>query len=75
MLAHNKFHVSLMTYTAIAVIFTDFLTGVLTAMLIYCLLFKFFDKPNEELEERPATLGARHSVAAGYSEWKAGSAL
>jgi len=43
--AHNWFHFCLMLYTAIMVIVADFLTGVLTAMLLYGLLFKFLDKP------------------------------
>lgn len=44
-LAHNKFHAGLMTYTAVMVPMTDFLTGVLSALIIYGLLFKFLDKP------------------------------
>ena len=43
--AHNKFHAGLMTYTAVMVPMTDFLTGVLSALIIYGLLFKFLDKP------------------------------
>ena len=43
--AHNWFHASLMIYTAIMVIVFDFLTGVLSAMVIYGVLFKFLDKP------------------------------
>jgi MFS superfamily sulfate permease-like transporter len=43
--AHNWFHTCLMIYTAVMVIVADFLTGVLTALLIYGLLFYFFDKP------------------------------
>jgi MFS superfamily sulfate permease-like transporter len=49
--AQNWFHVSLMIYTAVAVIMTDFLTGVLTATTLYALLFKLFDKPVMESEE------------------------
>ena len=44
-LAHNRFHVVLMAYTALMVIVTDFLTGVLTAIVIYLVLYRFFDKP------------------------------
>jgi MFS superfamily sulfate permease-like transporter len=44
-LAHNRFHASLMIYTAIMVIVTDFLVGVLSAMFIYGMLFKLLDKP------------------------------
>lgn len=41
----NKFHIGLMAYTAVMVVVTDFLTGVLSAIIIYGALFKFFDKP------------------------------
>jgi MFS superfamily sulfate permease-like transporter len=34
-LRHNWFHIGLMSYTALMVVVTDFLTGVLTALLIY----------------------------------------
>ncbi|MSR52322.1 MAG: SulP family inorganic anion transporter [Gemmataceae bacterium] len=59
--AHNWFHFALMVYTALMVIMFDFLTGVLSAMFIYGMLFKFLDKPragkgnHEELP--PATEG------------------
>jgi MFS superfamily sulfate permease-like transporter len=43
--AHNRFHAGLMVYTALMVIFTSFLTGVLSAMVIYGLLYRFLDKP------------------------------
>ncbi len=43
--AHNWFHVALMAVTAVMVIITDFLTGVLTGMISYALLFKFLDAP------------------------------
>jgi MFS superfamily sulfate permease-like transporter len=43
-LAHGRFHVGLMGYTAVAVIVTDFLTGVLSALVIYALLAGFFDR-------------------------------
>jgi MFS superfamily sulfate permease-like transporter len=42
---HNKFHASLMVYTAVMVPMTDFLTGVLSALIIYAVLVKFLDKP------------------------------
>ena len=32
-LAHNAFHVSLMVYTAVVVVLTDFLIGVMTAIV------------------------------------------
>jgi len=42
----GKFHASLMIYTAVMVVVTDFLIGVLSALLIYGALFKFLDKGN-----------------------------
>jgi MFS superfamily sulfate permease-like transporter/nucleotide-binding universal stress UspA family protein len=48
--AHNWFHTGLMIYTAVMVVVFDFLTGVLTAMAIYLILFKFLDKPAEKRE-------------------------
>lgn len=44
---HNRFHALLMTYTAIMVPVTDFLTGVLSALVIYFLLYRFLDKSSE----------------------------
>jgi MFS superfamily sulfate permease-like transporter len=52
--AHNNFHVGLMFYTAIMVVLTDFLTGVLSAIVIYGVLYRFFDKPVPETREAPA---------------------
>jgi MFS superfamily sulfate permease-like transporter len=46
--AHNWFHVVLMIVTAVGVILTDFLTGVLSGIVLYGLLFKFFDRPRGE---------------------------
>jgi sulfate permease, SulP family len=43
--AHNRFHIFLMLYTAVVVILTDFLTGVLTAIVIWAALYRLFDKP------------------------------
>ena len=56
-LRHNGFHIWLMVYTAIAVIVTDFLTGVLTAMLLYALLRGFLDSPAPAAEHPPAPSG------------------
>jgi SulP family sulfate permease len=43
----GKFHASLMVYTAVMVVVTDFLIGVLSALMIYGALFKFLDKGGE----------------------------
>ena len=42
--AHNRFHVGLMVYTAVMVVVTDFLTGVLSAIVIYAVLYRVFEK-------------------------------
>jgi sulfate permease, SulP family len=47
----NKFHLGLMAYTAIMVVITDFLTGVMTAIVIYALLTRFLDKPVQKVEK------------------------
>jgi nucleotide-binding universal stress UspA family protein len=55
-LEHNKFHSALMVFTAIMVPVTDFLTGVLSSLVIYGLLYRFFDKPSTHettLEVKP----------------------
>lgn len=40
----NRFHVAMMFYTAAAVFVTDFLKGVLSALVLYVILGRFFDK-------------------------------
>jgi len=50
---HNKFHASLMVYTAVMVPLTDFLTGVLSALIIYAVLVKFLDKPTAHTSVDP----------------------
>jgi MFS superfamily sulfate permease-like transporter len=64
-LGHNRRHVGLMVYTAVAVIVTDFLTGVLTAIVIYALLRRYFDTPTEHSHATPPTLD---EVAASYGQ-------
>jgi len=56
--AHNAFHVGLMVYTTVAVIVTDFLTGVLTAVVLYGLLFRFLDRPPKAEAHGESTEGA-----------------
>lgn len=46
-MATSKFHAALMFYTAIMVPMTDFLTGVLSALVIFALLRRFFDRAVE----------------------------
>jgi MFS superfamily sulfate permease-like transporter len=43
--AHNQFHIALMAYTAVMVVLTDFLAGVLSAIVLWGALTRFLDKP------------------------------
>jgi SulP family sulfate permease len=52
-LTQNRFHVGLMIYTATAVVLTDFLIGVVTAILIWGVLGRFFDR-TAAVEQREA---------------------
>jgi MFS superfamily sulfate permease-like transporter len=54
-LEHNGFHIGLMIYTAVMVILTDFLTGVLSAIVIWGALSRFFDSPVRTAEPARAT--------------------
>jgi sulfate permease, SulP family len=66
--AHNRFHTGLMVYTALMVIVADFLTGVLSAMAIYLVLFRLFDAPSinrEPAEPRPGPAAPVETAVAG----------
>jgi SulP family sulfate permease len=52
-LRHNKFHIFLMIYTAVMVVLLDFLKGVLSAVVIWALLYRFFDKPAPAAQQVP----------------------
>ena len=54
-LKDNRFEVATMAYTAVAVIFTDFLTGVLSAMILYAILYRFLAKPTPRADEADKT--------------------
>jgi MFS superfamily sulfate permease-like transporter len=41
---HGRFHIAMMIYTAVMVPMTDFLIGVLSALVLYGLLYRFFDR-------------------------------
>ena len=56
-LAKGRFHGFLLVYTAVAVPLTDFLTGVLSALAIYFVLRRFFERPDAE-EQAPAEAAA-----------------
>jgi SulP family sulfate permease len=54
---HGKFHVALMGYTAVMVIATDFLTGVLSAIIIWAVLKRFFEATAGSLAPGAASAG------------------
>jgi MFS superfamily sulfate permease-like transporter len=63
--AHNRFHIGLMVYTAVMVIATDFLTGVLSAIILYVVLYKFLDSPAAHPD---TSLPPVEEVAASYGQ-------
>ncbi|HEX4948125.1 MAG TPA: SulP family inorganic anion transporter [Blastocatellia bacterium] len=50
-MAINRFHTGLMIYTALMVIVAGFLPAVLSAVVIYATLYRFFDKPVPSVDE------------------------
>lgn len=55
-LNHNKFHAGLMVFTGVMVPVTDFLTGVLSALIIYFVARRFFDTQHVEHHEAMAVV-------------------
>lgn len=53
-LAQSGFQITLMAYTAVMVVFTDFLTGVLSAIVIWAALGRFLDKRSTAVDEEAA---------------------
>jgi MFS superfamily sulfate permease-like transporter len=55
-IAHSRFHTFLMVYTGVMVIATSFLTAVLSAMVIYGVLYKFLERPaTDHVTESPGS--------------------
>jgi len=52
---HNWFHAALMVYTAVMVPLTDFLTGVLSALILYAVLRPIFDRPKHRPDDAAPT--------------------
>ncbi|MBX3439758.1 MAG: SulP family inorganic anion transporter [Planctomycetaceae bacterium] len=48
---HNWFHAALMIYTAVMVPLTDFLTGVLSALILYAVLKPFLDRSDSSPDD------------------------
>jgi MFS superfamily sulfate permease-like transporter len=63
---HNRFQAGMMVYTAAMVPLTDFLIGVLSAMALYGVLYRFLDEPpaaKPRLVDAPAPAEKRHIAA------------
>ena len=58
-LAGSRFHALLMAYTAVMVPITDFLTGVLSALVIYGVLHRFFEPAGEPQLEPASTVPSK----------------
>lgn len=55
---HSRFHAAVMIYTAVMVPVTDFLTGVLSALILYGLLVRFFERPTAPPKEEAGDVRA-----------------
>lgn len=54
----HKLHIGLMAYTAVMVVVTDFLTGVLSAIMSCAVLYRFFNTPAvEQLDQQEFAIG------------------
>lgn len=62
-LNHNKFHALLMVYTAVMVPATDFLTGVLTALILYFGTRGFFDRSPSSYHQQKAPIKGEATAA------------
>jgi SulP family sulfate permease len=54
-LAQGRFHTAVMVFTAVMVPLTDFLTGVISALILHFALRRFFGQKSEVVKE-PSTL-------------------
>lgn len=54
----NKLHIGLMVYTAAMVVLTDFLTGVMSAIVIYAIFYRFFNKRVTQSVPSPGMVSA-----------------
>jgi threonine/homoserine efflux transporter RhtA len=53
-LAHQKFHIFLMLWTAVAVAATDFLKGVVSALVLWLVLRPWLERKPEAQESQAA---------------------
>ena len=67
-LANNRFHIFLMTWTAVVVLMKDFLSGVLSALVIYWIADRFFptparkDVPDADAPDEPAVIEPERKI-------------
>jgi len=61
---HSRFHAGMMIYTAVMVAATDFLVGVLSALALYGVLYRFFEQPQPEAEATTAQKRVEHAPVA-----------
>ncbi len=64
---HNRFQAAMMIYTAVMVPLTDFLTGVLSALILYAVLRPILDRPAGQ--RRLAPEGASFEPADVHAKW------
>lgn len=62
-LSQGRFHAALMIYTAVMVPLTDFLTGVLSSLVLYFALRRFFERPDGDEQALPETGAVATDVA------------
>ena len=76
---HNRFHAGLMVYTAVMVAVTDFLIGVLSALVLFGILHRFLDrprppsKPTEVERPQPVPVPLAAAAAQGAGAWRTSS--
>lgn len=61
-LGMNRFHIFLMLYTAAMVPLTGFMTAVVTAILIYAIGYRWFDKPHGHPETHLTPAGVKEGA-------------
>ena len=67
-LEHNRFHIFLMIWTAVVVLLKDFLSGVLSALVIYWIADRFFptparkEEPDADAPDEPAVQDSKQEL-------------
>ncbi|MBM3994727.1 MAG: SulP family inorganic anion transporter [Planctomycetes bacterium] len=68
---HNWFHAALMVYTAVMVPLTDFLTGVLSALILYAILCRFCDTASPSDEGAAGSAPSEDKLAPAHADARA----